>query len=106
MIRRPPRSTLFPYTTLFRSFQTLVETLPQNILRKDAQGRFTFANRKLCQSIGRSPDEIIGRTDFDLFPAELARKYHQDDCRVMETREILDTVEAHQAPNGEQLFVH
>src|SRR2546430_9846358 len=23
MIRRPPRSTLFPYTTLFRSFQVL-----------------------------------------------------------------------------------
>src|SRR5258707_11848241 len=27
MIRRPPRSTLFPYTTLFRSVETLV-TLP------------------------------------------------------------------------------
>ena len=25
MIRRPPRSTLFPYTTLFRSFQRLIE---------------------------------------------------------------------------------
>src|SRR2546425_6770537 len=25
MIRRPPRSTLFPYTTLFRSWQFLVE---------------------------------------------------------------------------------
>src|SRR2546422_9288445 len=25
MIRRPPRSTLFPYTTLFRSVQTLLE---------------------------------------------------------------------------------
>src|SRR3712207_5836155 len=25
MIRRPPRSTLFPYTTLFRSFQTAVQ---------------------------------------------------------------------------------
>src|SRR2546427_12314200 len=25
MIRRPPRSTLFPYTTLFRSFDHLVE---------------------------------------------------------------------------------
>src|SRR5256885_9371634 len=25
MIRRPPRSTLFPYTTLFRSFQQLAE---------------------------------------------------------------------------------
>src|SRR5438093_7857065 len=27
MIRRPPRSTLFPYTTLFRSEQQLVKTL-------------------------------------------------------------------------------
>src|SRR5256885_12720699 len=27
MIRRPPRSTLFPYTTLFRSFQVVVEVL-------------------------------------------------------------------------------
>src|SRR3712207_9119007 len=27
MIRRPPRSTLFPYTTLFRSYQALGETL-------------------------------------------------------------------------------
>src|SRR2546430_16831659 len=27
MIRRPPRSTLFPYTTLFRSVSTLLMTL-------------------------------------------------------------------------------
>src|SRR3712207_8477592 len=27
MIRRPPRSTLFPYTTLFRSFPVLVQKL-------------------------------------------------------------------------------
>src|SRR3712207_7644321 len=26
MIRRPPRSTLFPYTTLFRSFKEVKET--------------------------------------------------------------------------------
>src|SRR3712207_7422050 len=28
MIRRPPRSTLFPYTTLFRSLQRLLPRLP------------------------------------------------------------------------------
>src|SRR3989441_11410141 len=28
MIRRPPRSTLFPYTTLFRSVRAILETLP------------------------------------------------------------------------------
>src|SRR5260370_40788798 len=34
MIRRPPRSTLFPYTTLFRS-QALKEELALGILRSD-----------------------------------------------------------------------
>src|SRR2546429_3715636 len=29
MIRRPPRSTLFPYTTLFRSREELVYSSPQ-----------------------------------------------------------------------------
>src|SRR3712207_8540652 len=34
MIRRPPRSTLFPYTTLFRSFAGL-ETLAESIEADD-----------------------------------------------------------------------
>src|SRR5260221_7036322 len=38
MIRRPPRSTLFPYTTLFRSFLREVLHLRQPIL--DSQLRF------------------------------------------------------------------
>ncbi len=87
-------------------YQTLVETLPQNIIRKDLQGRFTFANRKFCNLIGKSLDEILGRTDFDLFPAEMAGKYHRDDSRVMNTLDSLDTIEAHRAPSGEKLFVH
>jgi two-component system sensor histidine kinase/response regulator len=87
-------------------YQTLVETLPQNILRKDAQGRFTFANRKFCHSIGKPLNEILGKTDFDFFPPELANKYLQDDLRVMSTLENLDTVEEHVTPGGEQLFVH
>src|SRR5258708_28019716 len=33
MIRRPPRSTLFPYTTLFRS-QPDDDTFPQHFLRR------------------------------------------------------------------------
>src|SRR2546425_8421159 len=31
MIRRPPRSTLFPYTTLFRSVVFLTEIMPVNV---------------------------------------------------------------------------
>jgi len=87
-------------------YSTLVETLPQNILRKDAEGRFTFANRRFCSFIGKPLHEILGRSDFDLFPAELAAKYHQDDLRVMATLENLDVTEAHQTPAGDRFFVH
>src|SRR2546430_10499754 len=33
MIRRPPRSTLFPYTTLFRSLRAMVRAYVQGVLR-------------------------------------------------------------------------
>src|SRR5258708_25313327 len=38
MIRRPPRSTLFPYTTLFRSARLAITT-PQALWQRWLQGR-------------------------------------------------------------------
>src|SRR3712207_8794050 len=35
MIRRPPRSTLFPYTTLFRSQNPTEQTVPNYTVRLD-----------------------------------------------------------------------
>jgi len=87
-------------------YQALVESLPQNILRKDTQGRFVFANQKFCASLGKSLDEVLGKNDWDFFPAQLAEKYHHDDLRVMTTREPVDTIEANQTPQGDRIFVH
>src|SRR5258707_5042348 len=39
MIRRPPRSTLFPYTTLFRSFQRAADAELHGAFAIDAQYR-------------------------------------------------------------------
>ncbi len=87
-------------------YQALVETLPQNILRKDTEGRFVFVNQKFCASLGKSVDEVLGKTDWDFFPPHLAEKYHHDDLRVMQTREPIDTIEANQTPGGGRIFVH
>jgi len=86
-------------------YQSLVESLPQNILRKDLEGRFTFGNKRFCATLGRSLDEIIGKTDFDFFPPELAAKYRQDDRRVIETGETLELIEEHRLPTGEEIYV-
>ncbi len=87
-------------------YQTLVESLPQHILRKDLDGRFTFANKNFYSELGTTLEELVGKTDFDFFPPELAKKYHWDDLRVTQTRRTFDTIEAHQKPDGQKMFVH
>jgi two-component system NtrC family sensor kinase len=86
-------------------YHSLVESLPQTILRKDLEGRFTFVSAKFSHELGKPFEEILGKTDFDFFPPELAEKYRRDDRRVIQTGEILDTVEEHVTPQGERLYV-
>ena len=88
-----------------RLYHSLVETLPQNIFRKDLAGRFTFANRACCQLLGRNLDEIVGRTDLDFFPAQQAAAYRADDLRVIHSGTVLSQVEKQQTPDGQSLFV-
>ncbi len=84
---------------------SLVENLPQNVFRKDLQERFTFVNQRFCDTLGRPRAEIIGKTDFDFFPSELALKYRRDDRRVMDAGETFETVEAHQTPDHGKIYV-
>lgn len=86
-------------------YHSLVETLPQSILRKDLEGRFTFVNTRFCAELGRQFEEIIGKTDHDFYPRELADKYRADDRRVIESGETLDVVEKHVTPQGTLIHV-
>ena len=74
-------------------YHSLVENIPQCILRKDRAGRFVFANQNFGQLSGFSPDQLLGKTDADVYPPELARKYREDDQRVMDTGQSVELVE-------------
>lgn len=86
-------------------YHSLVESLPLNVIRKDLAGRIVFGNSKYCDSMNKSISELLGKTDFDLFPAELAKKYTEDDRHVIETGELLHDVEAHRTREGEDIHV-
>ena len=86
-------------------FHSLVESLPLNVLRKDIDGRIVFANKRCCEALSRSPSEIIGKTDFELFPVELAKKYTDDDRTVLTTQEVIHDVEEHRTRDEETIFV-
>src|SRR2546426_4826397 len=55
MIRRPPRSTLFPYTTLFRSEEDVAEEVVLRAGSENLQARRGEAGRGGC----RGPDERV-----------------------------------------------
>src|SRR5690242_20953496 len=57
MLRRPPRSTLFPYTTLFRSVrQSSMPTIGRSSVRRSAAFRAFRTNSPTCSSKPRSEE--------------------------------------------------
>src|SRR3712207_8749822 len=54
MIRRPPRSTLFPYTTLFRSFEPTIDYVVTKI------PRFTFEKFKGSEALLSTAMKSVG----------------------------------------------
>ncbi len=86
-------------------YHSLVESLPLNVIRKDMDGKIVFGNQQYCETVGDQLENLIGKTDFDLFPSELARKYTADDRHVLATGEVLNDIEKHQTPDGETLYV-
>ena len=87
-------------------FQSLVETVPQYIFRKDLAGRFTFANQRYCQLMGKSLPEMLGLTDFDIYPREVAEKYHQDDLQVIASGHTLETEEEVVEEDDKRIYLH
>jgi PAS domain S-box-containing protein len=86
-------------------YTSLVGTLPVCIFRKDLHGRFTFGNQGFCDWVKRPLAQVLGKTDLDFYPEELAQKYIHDDRRVLETQEILEAFEEHQRPGEERILV-
>lgn len=68
---------------------TLVETCPFRIFAKDTRSRFIFANTEMARSVGLTLDELMGKTDFDLFPESLAATYSADEQALLRTGNAL-----------------
>ncbi|MDD7984895.1 AraC family transcriptional regulator [Lentisphaera marina] len=74
---------------LSQSFLSLFEDI-KNVLFfvKDKEGALVHGNLRLAKHMGFShPDEIIGKTDFDIFPVEMAQGFRNDDAMVLESGE-------------------
>ncbi|GMV91482.1 MAG: hypothetical protein AMXMBFR82_12600 [Candidatus Hydrogenedentota bacterium] len=70
--------------------RTVVDNLPDYIYAKDASSRFVLNNRAHTRLLrANAPEEVFGKTDYDIFPRGLADQYFADEQQVIESGQAL-----------------
>ncbi len=68
--------------------QGMLDNLPHMVWFKDPEGRFLIVNQLFAEAAGQAhPSELVGKTDYDIWPRHLAAGYVADDEEVMRTRQ-------------------
>jgi two-component system NtrC family sensor kinase len=63
--------------------RTMIDMIPAFIYAKDAQSRFTACNKLVANRMGVTPEQLIGKSDFDFFPREMAQKFFNDEQALL-----------------------
>jgi PAS domain S-box-containing protein len=81
-------------------FATFMDQNPAAAWIKNDIGRYEFVNRRLCEEYRVSPEDILGKTDFDLLREDVARQLAENDRIVLEQEEPIETTETINNPDG------
>jgi len=65
--------------------EAVIQATPDAIFVKDLSGRYVLVNEAFARFIGKSPSEIIGRHDLELYDAETAQRFIDADRQVLAT---------------------
>jgi len=106
-LKRPISGLKLTEDTLRKSekkYRTLLENLPQKIFHKDVHSVYVSCNQNFAQDLAIRPEDIAGKTDYDFFPRDLAKKYVADDKRVIKTGAV-KSVEERYVQNGKKIIV-
>jgi PAS domain S-box-containing protein len=69
--------------------RTMIDLMPVFIYAKDAQSRFTACNDLVARRMGATPEQLIGKTDFEFFPREMAQKFYDDEQALIRSNKPL-----------------
>jgi two-component system, cell cycle sensor histidine kinase and response regulator CckA len=85
-----------------RDLSLIFDSVPALIWQKDKDGRYEQVNQAYCNATGLEKEAIIGRTDHDLFPRDIAEAYVSDDQEILRAKKARGGVEErHLKSSGE-----
>ncbi len=88
-----------------RRQMALLNNIPDMAWLKDEQCRFIAVNEPFARAAGQRQEELVGKTDLDIWPSELAKGYLKDDCEVMAVRAQKRVVEALKESSGKEIWM-
>jgi PAS domain S-box-containing protein len=65
--------------------KAILDNIPDIAWLKDKESRFLAANEPFGKSCGYDPKDLVGKTDLDIWPKELAERYRTDDREVIKS---------------------
>jgi PAS domain S-box-containing protein len=68
---------------ILRQQEAILNNIPDIAWLKNKEGRFIAVNEPFGRACGVKPSDLVGKTDFDIWPLELAERYIADDREVM-----------------------
>ncbi|CBL43636.1 PAS/GGDEF domain protein [gamma proteobacterium HdN1] len=94
---RAPHSAALEQNRLLDLFLNHIDA---HIFQKDANGRFLYANRPVVRLYGRTEAEILGHTDLELLPEEIARALMATDQEILQSGQPRACQEAIRGADG------
>jgi PAS domain S-box-containing protein len=82
----------------------IIENQSGLIWLKDVKGRFLAINHAFAASCGREMQDVLGKTDLDIWPREMAEKYIADDAKVIQAGRPIAVEELIQDENEPKWF--
>src|SRR5256714_1522007 len=65
--------------------EAVIQATPDAIFVKDVAGRYVLVNDAFARFIGKSPSQILGKHDFELYDRETAERFIESDRKVLST---------------------
>jgi PAS domain S-box-containing protein len=86
--------------------RALLDNVPDRIYFKDTESKFLQCSMAMARRLGlKDPVEVVGKTDFDFHPPELAREFFADEQRILLTgTPIINKVERQASADGMDIW--
>lgn len=85
-------------------FRVFMDNSPAIAFIKDEEGHYVFANKFLEKRFIYMLDDWRGKTDFEIWPEDVAKQFRQNDLTVISTNRVMETVETTVDPGGKTTF--